>query len=179
MVDNFITVKLKLERFIKKYYVNELIRGLILFAAIGLLYFLFTLLIEYILWLKPVARTLLFWVFVIVELSLFIKLIISPTFKLLELKQGLNYIEASRIVGEFFPEVKDKLINVIQLHNTKDRSELLLASIQQKSLELKPVPFSIAVNFSHNLKYLKYLAIPLLIVTLSFISGHMNWFSDS
>ena len=179
MVDNFITVKLKLERFIKKYYVNELIRGLILFAAIGLLYFLFTLLIEYILWLKPVARTLLFWVFVIVELSLFIKLIISPTFKLLKLKQGLNYIEASRIVGEFFPEVKDKLINVIQLHNTKDRSELLLASIQQKSLELKPVPFSIAVNFSHNVKYLKYLAIPLLIVTLSFISGHMNWFSDS
>jgi len=179
VVDNFITVKLKLERFIKKYYVNELIRGLILFAAIGLLYFLFTLLIEYILWLKPVARTLLFWVFVIVELSLFIKLIISPTFKLLKLKQGLNYIEASRIVGEFFPEVKDKLINVIQLHNTKDRSELLLASIQQKSLELKPVPFSIAVNFSHNLKYLKYLAIPLLIVTLSFISGHMNWFSDS
>ena len=90
MVDNFITVKLKLERFIKKYYVNELIRGLILFAAIGLLYFLFTLLIEYILWLKPVARTLLFWVFVIVELSLFIKLIISPTFKLLKLKQGLQ-----------------------------------------------------------------------------------------
>jgi len=179
VVDSFITVKFKLEKFIKKYYVNELIRGLILFAAIGLLYFLFTLLIEYILWLRPVARTLLFWVFVIVEASLFIKLIVSPAFKLLKLKRGLNYLDASRIVGEFFPEVNDKLINVIQLHNSKERSELLLASIQQKSLELKPVPFSIAVDFSHNIKYLKYLAIPVLIVILSFISGQMNWFSDS
>ena len=179
MVDNFNTVKLKLESFIKKYYVNELIRGLILFIAIGLLYFLFTLLIEYILWLEPLARTLLFWVFVIVELSLFIRLIVSPAFKLLKLKQGLNFIDASRIVGEFFPEVNDKLINVIQLHNSKERSELLLASIQQKSIELKPVPFSIAVNFSHNIKYLKYLAIPLLIVIMSLISGRMNWFRDS
>jgi hypothetical protein len=42
----------KLEAFIRKYYTNELIRGVVLFIGFGL-YFLFTLFVEYFLWLKP------------------------------------------------------------------------------------------------------------------------------
>jgi hypothetical protein len=45
----------KLEAFIRKYYTNELIRGVVLFIGLGLLYFLFTLFVEYFLWLKPMA----------------------------------------------------------------------------------------------------------------------------
>ncbi|PTM11874.1 MAG: hypothetical protein DA407_00420, partial [Bacteroidetes bacterium] len=62
-MNNFEAIQQKLEAFIKKYYTNELIRGVILFAAIGLLYFLLTLFIEYVLWLNPTARTVLFWLF--------------------------------------------------------------------------------------------------------------------
>ena len=176
---NFKNIQDKLEAFIKKYYTSELIKGIILFFAIGLLYFLVTLLIEYALWLNTTARTLLFWAFVLVEAALFVMFIIKPIAKLFKFQKGIDFLDASKIIGNYFPEVNDKLLNVLQLKENSKESELLLASIEQKSLELNPIPFKLAINFKSNLKYLKYAAIPLLIILFSFISGKYNWFSDS
>lgn len=178
-MENFKTIQEKLEQFIKRYYTNELIRGLILFFAIGLLYFLFTLFVEYMLWLNPTGRAILFWLFVAVELGLFYKLIAIPLAKLFKLQKGIDYIDAAKIIGNHFPEVNDKLLNVLQLKQREERSELLLASINQKSIELKPVPFRLAINLKKNTKYLKYAALPLLIMALSFAFGKLSWFSDS
>jgi hypothetical protein len=175
----FEDIQLKLEQFIKRFYTNELLKGVILFFALGFLYFLFTLFVEYVLWLNPTARTVLFWVFIGVELALFFKFIAFPLAKLFKLQKGIDYKEASKIIGNHFPEVSDKLLNVLQLREDSTESELLLASIDQKSTELQPIPFKLAVNFKSNLKYLKYAAIPVVILLLTFITGHINWFSDS
>jgi hypothetical protein len=179
VLGNFKVIQSKLEQFIRRYYTNDLLKGAILFFAIGLLYLLFTLFIEYILWLGPSARAILFWVFVSVELGLFIRFIVWPLLKLFKLQKGIDYDEASNIIGKHFPEVSDKLLNVLQLQRNSEQSELLLASIEQKSAELKPVPFKLAINFNKNIKYLKYAAIPVLILLLTFITGHFSWFSDS
>lgn len=179
MLGNFKVIQSKLEQFIRRYYTNDLLKGAILFFAIGLLYLLFTLFIEYILWLGPSARAILFWVFVSVELGLFIRFIVWPLLKLFKLQKGIDYEEASNIIGKHFPQVSDKLLNVLQLQKNSEQSELLLASIEQKSAELKPVPFKLAINFNKNIKYLKYAAIPVLILLLTFITGHFSWFSDS
>ena len=178
-MNNFKTIQNKLEQFIKRYYTNDLLKGAILFFAIGLLYLLITLFIEYVLWLSPMARAILFWVFVVVELSLFARFIIWPLTKLFNFQKGIDYEEASKIIGKHFPEVSDKLLNVLQLHKSSEQSELLMASIEQKSAELHPVPFKLAVNFNKNVKYLKYAAIPVLILLLTVITGHFNWFSES
>ncbi|MBA6151956.1 DUF4175 family protein [Gelidibacter maritimus] len=179
MLNNFKSIQSKLEQFIRRYYINDLLKGTILFFAIGLLYLLFTLFIEYVLWLGPTARTILFWVFIAVELALFVRFILWPLSKLFKLQKGIDYEQASHIIGKHFPEVNDKLLNVLQLQKNSEHSELLLASIEQKSAELKPVPFKLAINFNKNVKYLKYAAIPVLILVLTFITGHFNWFSDS
>jgi len=178
-LNNFKTIQTKLERFIRKYYTNELIKGSILFFSIGLLYLIVTLLIEHFLWLNSTLRTVLFWAFIGVELALFVKFIIIPLAKLFKLQKGINNVQASKLIGNYFPEVKDKLLNVLQLKAETDNSELLLASIEQKSLELQPFPFKLAVNFKQNTKYLKYAAIPLLILLLTALTGKFNLFSDS
>lgn len=178
-MNNFKTIQTKLEQFIRKYYTNELIKGTILFFSIGLLYFIITLLVEHFLWLNSTARTILFWAFIAVELGLFIKFIIIPLAKLFKLQKGINYEQASKLIGNHFPEVNDKLLNVLQLKAETTNSELLLASIEQKSIELQPFPFKLAVNFKQNVKYLKYAAIPLLIFLLTAVTGKFNWFSDS
>ncbi|MBQ0788168.1 MAG: hypothetical protein KBT69_11740, partial [Oceanihabitans sp.] len=178
-MSNFKNIQAKLEAFIRKYYTNELIKGAILFFSIGLLYFLVTLLIEHFLWLSSIGRTFLFWLFVVVELVLFAKFIAVPLAKLFKLQKGIDYEDASKIIGTHFPEVNDKLLNVLQLKQTTDQSELLLASIEQKSETLQPIPFKLAVNFKKNIKYLKYAAIPVLILLLASVSGHLDWFSDS
>lgn len=176
---NFNNIQLKLEGFIKRYYYNELLKGAILFFAIGLFYFLGTLMVEHVLWLNTSARTFLFWLFIVVEMGLLVKFIVRPLSKLFKLQKGIDYEQASKIIGTHFPEVNDKLLNVLQLHENSVKSELLLASIEQKSVELSPIPFKLAINFKSNLKYLKYAAIPVLIVLAVFVSGNFNWFSDS
>ncbi|QDO93201.1 hypothetical protein FNB79_04155 [Formosa sediminum] len=178
-MDNFKIVIQKLEAFIRRYYTNELIKGGILFFSIGLLYFLFTLLVEHFFWLNQTARAILFWVFVIVEILLFVNFILVPIFKLFKLQKGINYETASKLIGNHFPEVNDKLLNVLQLYNDASKSELLLASINQKSSELSPVPFKLAVNFNHNLKYLKYAALPICLILCFVFLGKLNWFTDS
>ena len=178
-MNNFQTIKDKLEQFIKRYYTNELLKGAILFFAIGLLYFIVTLLVEYVLWLNPIARSILFWVFIVVEVGLFIKFIAIPLAHLFKLRQGINHQTASQLIGNHFPEVNDKLLNVLQLNQSTNQSDLLIASIAQKSKELQPIPFKSAINFKSNTKYLKYAALPIAILLVSFLTGKINWFSDS
>ena len=115
-MNNFQNIQSKLQEFVKKYYTNELIKGLILFSSFGLLYFIFTLLVEHFLWLQPTARTILFWLFVGVELALLVKYILIPIAKLFGLQKGITLKEASKIIGNHFTEVDDKLLNVLQLH---------------------------------------------------------------
>ncbi|WNH13996.1 hypothetical protein [Thalassobellus suaedae] len=178
-MNNFENIQGKLEAFIRRYYTNELLKGAILFFAIGLLYFLFTLFIEHVLWLNTIARTILFWLFIGVEFGLLVKFIFFPLAKLFKLQKGINYKDASKIIGHHFPEVNDKLLNVLQLNENESKSELLLASIEQKSLELNPIPFKLAINFKKNISYFKYAIIPVLIVLITFLTGNSNWFSNS
>jgi len=169
----------KLEGFIKKFYTNELIKGVILFIGLGLLYFIFTLLIEYFLWLSTSGRTILFWLFVGVESFLLIRFIAFPLFKLFKLQQGINYEQASEIIGNHFSEVQDKLLNFLQLANQSQTSELLAASIEQKAASLQPIPFSNAVNFAKNKKFLPYAIVPILLLILFFVTGNSEIISNS
>ena len=178
-MENFSKIEKKLQLFSKKYYTNELIKGVILFISLGVLYLFFTLFIEYFLWLKPTARTLLFWLFVLVELFLFFRFICFPVFKIIGLQRGISFEESSKIIGNHFPEVKDKLLNILQLKQNSNQSDLLLASIEQKSNEIQPISFNKAVNFNSNIKYLKYALIPVFIWALSFITGTTQKLSES
>ena len=140
---------------------------------------MFTLFVEYFLWLKPTARTILFWSFIAVELFLLLRFILFPLFKLFKLQKGIDYNEASKIIGNHFSEVGDKLTNFLQLSQDKNKSELLLASIDQKANTLQPIPFSNAVNFGKNKKYLPLAIIPILFFAFFYISGNSNLITQS
>ncbi|WP_339881128.1 DUF4175 family protein [Polaribacter vadi] len=166
-MSEFENIQKKLHQFTQKYYINELIKGVILFFSLGFLYFFFTLFLEYFLWLKPTARTILFWLFIAVEVFLLIRFIAIPIFKLIGFRKGISFTASSKIIGAHFPEVRDKLLNVLQLKENAQESDLILASINQKSAELQPIPFVKAVDFKENKKYLKYAIIPVLIYVIS------------
>ena len=169
----------KLEDFIRKFYTNELLRGTIFFVGLGLLYFIFTLFVEYFLWLKPTARTILFVLFIAVELFLLLRFILFPLFKLFKLQKGIDYNQASNIIGNHFSEVGDKLTNFLQLSQDKNKSELLLASIDQKASTLQPIPFGNAINLGKNKKYLPLAVIPILFFLFFLISGKGEILSQS
>lgn len=178
-MSNFKNIQQKLHQFTRKYYTNELIKGTILFFSFGLLYFFFTLFLEYFLWLKPTARTFLFWAFVVVELFLLIRFIAIPIFKLIGFRNGISFAESSKIIGAHFPEVEDKLLNILQLKDNNNKSDLILASIKQKSLELEPIPFVKAIDFKQNKKYLKYTIVPVLVYVISLFTISNGSLTDS
>ncbi|MGM0635815.1 MAG: hypothetical protein ACQESK_07085 [Bacteroidota bacterium] len=176
---NYQLIENKLEKFIRKFYVNALLKGGILFLSFGLLYFLLVVGLEYFFWLTSLGRSILFWTFVLVELFLFVKFIVVPLSKIFKISKGIDYHKASEIIGKHFPKVNDKLTNILQLKKSGADSDLIIAGIEQKSAELKPIPFQIAISFKQNLKYTKYLAIPLLIFLVIFMSGKTDLFSES
>ncbi|WP_299001045.1 DUF4175 family protein [uncultured Tenacibaculum sp.] len=175
----FSKIQQKLQQFSRKYYTNELIKGSILFVSLGLIYLFFTLFVEYFLWLEPTARTVLFWLFIAVELFLLFRFICFPIFKIIGLQKGISFEEASKIIGNHFPKVQDKLLNVLQLQQTNLQSDLLAAGIEQKSKELQPISFNKAIDFSNNKKYLKYVLIPIFIWMLSLLTGTSEKLSQS
>jgi hypothetical protein len=178
-MDPFESIEIKLHQFTRKYYTSELIKGGILFFSLGLLYLFFTLFLESFLWLKPSARTVLFYLFIGVELFLLIRLIAFPFMKLIGLQNGITDTQSSKIIGRHFPEVQDKLLNVLQLKKTPVQSDLLLASIDQKSKELEFVSFTKAVDFKYNKRYLKVAIFPLLIWAVIFFTNYKPLFKES
>lgn len=173
-MENYKQIRKKLEAFIRKFYLNKLLKGVILFFAIGLLYFLVVLAIEHFLWLDTASRTFLFWIFVGVEVILLGYFILIPLAKLFKFSEGIDDEEASKIIGTHFSEVNDKLLNVLQLKKDSQESELLLAGIEQKSAELHKVPFTRAVDYKENSKYLKYALFPLILILGLLVSGNIN-----
>lgn len=169
----------KLEEFIRKYHRSEILRGVILFLSICLFSFTIFLLVEYFLWLSISGRKFLYWSFIILVGVLFYKLIFIPISKLFKLKQGLTYEESAKIIGEFYPELSDKVINTLQLYLSEGDSELLIASVSKKMEEMSSFSFLSAVSYSDNKKYLRFFSIPFILLFFCFLVFDTGWFGSS
>lgn len=179
ILDNYSTILEKLNAFIAKFYTKMLLKGVILFVTLGLLFFLVILGIEYFLWLNSLGRLVLLILFVGVELFFLWKYIITPLFFLFRWRRGLTNKEASLLIGKHFAGVDDKLFNLLELAECSHKSELLLASIQQRSTDLSMVPFVNAIDFKDSIRYTKFLLIPFFIVGLIWLAGDVvSYFSS-
>ncbi|QTY26509.1 DUF4175 family protein [Flavobacterium sp. CS20] len=178
-MQNYKTIEQKINQYIRKYYINELIKGLILFFSATLLYFIITTALEYVLWLSSTGRAILFWSFVLFSSVLFAKFIFWSIAKLMRWFKGIDYSDASNQIGKHFPEVSDKLTNLLQLKAQGAHDELVIAGIEQKAKDLKPVPFQLAIDLTSNLKYLKFAIIPISIIIIVIAFGKIDFFTDS
>lgn len=147
--------------------------------ALGLLFWILVMSLEYVLWLGQQGRLFLFIAFVGVELLLLVRFIFIPISYLVGLRKGISNKEASRLISSHFPDVSDKLYNLLELSENREKSELLMASIDQRSDDLKGIPFKQAVSFKEALRYGKYLVIPVVILIAFWISGSISDFLNS
>ena len=163
---------LKLDEFIRKYYKNQLLKGLLYSLGLLVASFLFIVITEYFAEFGTTIRTFLFYTFVLLSSFVIGKYIIIPILKLNKLGSIISYDEAANIIGTHFKSINDKLLNTLQLqrnHGSILSTDLLEASINQKMEELKPVPFTAAINLTENKQYLKYALPPIVITLLMFV----------
>ncbi|HSG68258.1 MAG TPA: DUF4175 family protein, partial [Bacteroidales bacterium] len=164
----------KLNRFRRKYYFNQMLRGAIWFVAVFAVFFLLVNLFEYYSWSSPDVRTTLFYTYLFINLFILARLVIIPLLKLFRVGRIMDEEEAARLVGAHFPEVNDKLLNTIQLKKLSETNgtlALLQAGIEQKTRALHPVPFVRAIELSKNRKYLRYAIPPVLIILVLLFSA--------
>ncbi len=169
----------KLKVFTQRYYTKMLIKGVLLFAVLGLLFFLGLMAVEYYLWLGSSGRLFLLLLFIGIELVLIYRYIAVPLFYLFRVRKGISNKQASLMIGKHFSEVDDKLYNLLDLAEDTSKSELLLASIEQRSERLDAIPFSQAVDYRDNVKYAKYLLVPIMLFGIIWITGELGSFFGS
>ena len=172
-MDVFKELQFKIEKYIKKFYLGLLIKGVILFVCIGLFYALFWGFIEYLFWLPKSARFLVFSSILFVESYLFLQLVISPILKFTRIKKGMSYEQAAELIGAYFPEVEDKLLNAVQLHR-QGEAELILENIKQKTTEFSAISFERAIKIRNSFKHLTYILAPLLILAPFYLFGEQK-----
>ena len=158
----------KINTFIRKYYLNNLLRGLIFLGAGLFSAYVIITLSEYFGNFNTLFRTILFYFFILLNLSLLGWLVIPSLLAWLSLSKTLTHDEAAEIIGKHFNDVNDKLLNTLQLKKQAIDDEkhraLIEASIDQKIELLKPISFPSAINIKENSKYLKWIILPVAVI---------------
>ena len=165
--DNYQLLIEKLDAFIRKYYLNNLIKGLLYTTALVLVLFLGFSLLENYYFFPSSTRKVMFWTFLLTSGIALGWWVISPLLQYFRLGAVISHEQAASIIGEHFGGVKDKLLNVLQLKGQADSAsnkDLILASINQKSEDIKLVPFKSAIDLGQNRKYLRYALPPFMIL---------------
>lgn len=154
-----------LDRFTRKYYTNQAIRGGMFSAIYVLGFFLAINLMEYYLYLSPAMRKVLFFGFILSSLVFVGRFLFVPLLHQYRLGKIISHEQAAQIIGQHFGEVKDKLLNILQLKklDSLDDYSLVNASINQKITELKPVTFTNAIDLRQNRRYIKFLLPPMFL----------------
>jgi len=149
----------KINEFISKYYLNNLLRGLIFLGAGLFSAYVVIAVSEYYGNFSILLRTLLFYGFIFLNIGLLCWLVIPSLLAWLHVGKTLTHDEAAAIIGEHFGDVSDKLLNTLQLKQLAEHSsgnhQLIEASINQKIETLRPVSFPSAINLKQNSKYIK------------------------
>lgn len=160
------TLLTKLDQFTRKYYLNKVIRGALYATGLILGLFLLFSLLEYYFYFPTTVRKVFFYGFIGVSIASLAYWVVKPLVSYIGLGSRISHNQAAEIIGNHFTDVKDKLLNVLQLKEQSSSvgGDLLLASIEQKTSEIKLVPFQKAIDLSLNRKYLKYALPPFLLL---------------
>lgn len=174
--DNYSLLIEKLDGFIRKFYINQLLRGALYTVGVVLGLFILLNVAEYYFYFSTGVRTGLLWGFLALSAFTVWQWVALPLMHYFHLGKVISHEQAASIIGEHFTNVKDKLLNILQLKQQSSNAiyaELINASINQKSEEIRIVPFQAAIDLGKNRKYLRY-ALPPVMLLLFLLLGAPN-----
>lgn len=155
MNQSYTIIESKLLQFQKKFRLDFLIKGLIIFFLSLIIPSILLLLFESALYIGVTVKRILIGSFFVYITGSFIYWVAIPLVKFLNSGRFVNIHKANAFIVHHFPDIKDQLLNVFELTRSSDTNysnELLEASIDQKINAIKHFNFSEAINLKHTLK---------------------------
>ena len=156
----------RLDRYKRKYYLNLIFKGSIYILTILLSAFLFFNLIEYQFHASSITRAILFFSYLMICVVVLHKWLFSHLFKLFLKSKQISDEKAAVNIGDYYPNINDKLLNLEQLRKIDSDNSLLIASIDQRFNQLKLISFEESISFKENFRYFKLLVFPFLAVAI-------------
>lgn len=156
----------QIDAFIRKYYRNQMLKGALLMVGVFLVSLLLVSGIEFVGQLNRYVRAVLFFTFLGLNLVILTKYIVIPLMRFFSFGKRINHLQAAQIIGRFFPQINDRLLNTLQLQSISDvgNIEIIRASVQQRVKALSVFSFTDAIQLSENWKYVKILSPVFLLV---------------
>jgi len=159
-----------LEKFAKKFYLNNLIKGLFWFIlfSVSLLFVLST--IENLFWLNSTFRLILLILLIISLTTFFSYYIALPVLRYFGLLREKSYKDFALLLGNY-SNTDDKILSALELFelNELNKNELLLNELSRRSNELSKINIK---NFLNIKEYYKWIigniSILAIFITLSF-----------
>ena len=168
----------KLEGFIRKDYLQFLLFGVQAFIAAVLINFTFYSFLELIANFNSVIRTVLFILFILLALGLLFFFLVKPLLKYIGSIHKETYFDAAVKVGTNFPEVKDELLNTMQLVSENEKGNLYSPNLIDAAFRniyerVNNLNFQSIINFERAKKILPYFTgiIILCLILILFIPG--------
>jgi hypothetical protein len=165
-LSNYDKLIARLDRFIRKFYLNQIVRGFLYCTAVVIASFLVFTLLESQFYFGSSVRKIFFLTFLGVSALTLTAWILIPLMHLFRLGKLISHEQAATIIGQHFTDVQDKLLNILQLRKQldADSTSLVFASIEQKTKNIQPIPFQKAIDITRNRKYLTFAVPPLLLL---------------
>ena len=159
----------KIRNYKRSYYLQKLLRGTIIWMAICGGALLVMIVLESQLWLSSIGRAALYFSFVGIGLSAAVYWIARPIAQLIFHNRSLSDEDAARYIGSRLPEVRDRLLNYVQLRVAARRSVLAKASMEQRQLYLGRMSFTSAIPWHMLMRYLRYLSVVVLVFLIGWV----------
>ena len=125
----------QIDGFIRKFYKNQIVKGLFLFTGVLITSYLFVITVEYFGRFNSVIRGSLLLGFLSANLFIITKYLIIPVLRLKSYGKRINRKQASHIIGSFFPSVSDRLLNTLQLNDQMAADSADFESRRKRSTE--------------------------------------------
>ena len=133
------------------------------------------------LWMETTTRTILFWLQAALLVGLLLYFVVLPLLRLGGILPGPSTELLAGRIGDHFPEVGDRLVNLLDLsegRRTDAPDALVDGAVQMLGRQVEPVSFESIETFSRPRRALRMAAIPLASLLL-FIAAAPTMFVDA
>ncbi len=180
MTKDFNILVKKINAFRNRYYTYKITEGLFITLFLLLTFFTLFSILEYFIYLNSYVRKVIFYGFLLFGLLLSIQFVIIPFLKLFHIIKPVDIKGSSRFIQNHFSDIKDKLLNIIELSEIKDTAysiDILKASIDQKIKDISIFDFKNAIQFK-NLKIVIFYFLISILVSVSLFFANSSFYTE-
>jgi hypothetical protein len=171
LTDNQHHIELKLHQYKVKYIKKKLLEGSVLFLATFMLIYLTMTGLEAVGRFNSIIRATLLLSFILSSGVVFFMCVVRPLVQLFRSEASITDEDAASKIGQYFPNLGDKLLNYIQLSaQSFANNSLARASIMQRARDMEGYAFTEAISYKKERRNLLRYILPLVVVIVLLVA---------